>query len=166
VPQADNALARRHSDETGAALAELVIVAPLLLLVALLMIFFGRIESAQGDVGAAARAGAEAAVVQGNAAAAQSSASAAVTATLASDQVACPSPTVSTNVTNFVAGGSVTVSVTCVAQLSDVTAPGLPGQKTFSATATAPIDPYTAVSSGFSASAGSFGLLRSVGGMS
>jgi Flp pilus assembly protein TadG len=163
---ADNSLSRRHSDEAGQALAELVIVAPVLLLVALLMIFFGRIESAQGDVGAAARAGAEAAVVQGNAAAAQSSAAAAVTATLASDQMACPSPTVSTDVTNFVAGGSVTVTVTCVTQLSDVTAPGLPGTKTFTATATAPTDPYTAVTSGFSASAGTSGSVRSVGGLS
>ena len=162
---ADNPLSRRHSDEAGQALAELVIVAPLLLLVALLMIFFGRIESAQGDVEAAARAGAEAAVVQGNAAAAQSSAAAAVTATLASDQVACPSPAVSTNVTNFVSGGSVTVTVTCVAQLSDVTAPGLPGSKTFSATATAPIDPYS-VTNGFSASAGTSGSVRSMGGLS
>jgi Flp pilus assembly protein TadG len=163
---ADNPLSRRHSDEAGQALAELVIVAPLLLLVALLMIFFGRIESAQGDVEAAARAGAEAAVVQGNAAAAQSSAAAAVAATLASDHVACPSPAVSTDVTNFVSGGSVTVTVTCVAQLSDVTAPGLPGTKTFSATATAPIDPYTAVSSEFSASEGTAASVRSMGGLS
>ena len=59
--------AQRFGEE-GTALAELVIVAPLLLLVALLMIFFGRIESAQGDVEAAARAGVEAAVVQSNAA--------------------------------------------------------------------------------------------------
>ena len=47
--------AQRFGEE-GSALAELVIVAPLLMLVALLMIFFGRIESALGDVESAARA--------------------------------------------------------------------------------------------------------------
>ena len=77
-----------------------------------------------------------------------------------------PLPAVSTDVTNFVSGGSVTVTVTCVAQLSDVTAPGLPGTKTFSATATAPIDPYSVVTNGFSASAGTSGSARSMGGLS
>jgi Flp pilus assembly protein TadG len=139
----DNARSPRRWGEEGEALAELVIVVPLLLLVALLMIFFGRIESAQGDVEAAARAGAEAAVVQSSAAQAQSSAAQAVTATLGSEHVACPTPVVSTTVTNFVSGGSVRVEVTCVTQLSDVAAPGLPGTKTFSAVSTAPIDPYS-----------------------
>ncbi len=162
---ADSALSPRRCDDGGQALAELVIVLPMLLLVALLMIFFGRIESAQGDVEAAARAGAEAAVVQGNAALAQSSAAAAVTATLASDHVACPSPTVITNVTNFIPGGSVSVTVTCVANLSDVAAPGLPGAKTFSATSTAPVDPYTVITSGFSSSAEFSGSIRSMNGV-
>ena len=162
--QADNPVSPRRRDDEGQALAELVIVLPVLLLVALLMIFFGRIESAQGDVEAAARAGVEAAVVQGNAALAQSSAASAVTATLASDHVACPSPTVSTNVANFISGGSVSVMVTCVANLSDVAAPGIPGAKTLSATSTAPIDPYTAIASGYSSSEGFSGSNRSMGG--
>jgi Flp pilus assembly protein TadG len=144
----------RREDEQGSALAELVIIAPALLLVALLMIFFGRIESAQGDVEAAARAGVEAAVVQSSAPLAQSSATAAVTATLSSEHMACPTPEVTTDVSNFYSGGSVSVAVTCVARLSDVAAPGLPGARTLSATSTAPIDPYTTVSSGYAASLG------------
>ena len=150
----DSAPSPQRFGEEGTALAELVIVAPLLLLVALLMIFFGRIESAQGDVEAAARAGVEAAVVQSNAALAQSSASAAVTATLSSEHMACPSPIVTTNVTNFYSGGSVSVVVTCVSRLSDVAAPGIPGARTLSASSTAPIDPYT-VDSGYAVSLGS-----------
>jgi Flp pilus assembly protein TadG len=134
----------RRCDEQGSALAELVIIAPVLLLVALLMIFFGRIESAQGDVEAAARAGVEAAVVQSSPALAQSSATAAVTTTLSSEHMACPTPEVTTNVANFYSGGSVSVVVTCVARLSDVAAPGLPGARTLSATSTAPLDPYAA----------------------
>jgi Flp pilus assembly protein TadG len=158
----DNTRSSQRFGEEGTALAELVIVAPLLLLlVALLMIFFGRIESAQGDVEAAARAGAEAAVVQSSPALAQSSASAAVTATLSSEHIACPSPEVSTNVTNFYSGGSVSVVVTCVARLSDVAAPGIPGSKTLSASSTAPMDPYTA--SGYAASATSASAQRKGG---
>ena len=66
-----------------------------------------------------------------------------MTATLSSEHMACPSPEVSTNVTNFYSGGSVSVVVTCVARLSDVAAPGIPGSRTLSASSTAPMDPYT-----------------------
>ena len=159
----DSARSERRFGEEGTALAELVIIAPVLLLVALLMIFFGRIESAQGDVEAAARAGVEAAVVQSSPALAQSSASAAVTATLSSEHMACPSPEVSTNVTNFYSGGSVSVVVTCVARLSDVAAPGIPGSRTLSASSTAPMDPYTA--SGYAA-AGTHQSTQLTGGAS
>jgi Flp pilus assembly protein TadG len=159
----DSARSERRFGEEGTALAELVIIAPVLLLVALLMIFFGRIESAQGDVEAAARAGAEAAVVQSSPALAQSSASAAVTATLSSEHMACPSPEVSTNVTNFYSGGSVSVVVTCVARLSDVAAPGIPGSKTLSATSTAPMDPYTV---GGTAASGTLDSAQRTGGAS
>ena len=159
----DSARSERRFGEEGTALAELVIIAPVLLLVALLMIFFGRIESAQGDVEAAARAGVEAAVVQSSPALAQSSASAAVTATLSSEHMACPSPEVSTNVTNFYSGGSVSVVVTCVARLSDVAAPGIPGSRTLSASSTAPMDPYT--TSGYAA-AGTHESTQRTGGAS
>jgi Flp pilus assembly protein TadG len=159
----DSARSPQRFGEEGTALAELVIVAPLLLLVALLMIFFGRIESAQGDVEAAARAGVEAAVVQSSPALAQSSASAAVTATLSSEHMACPTPVVSTNVTNFYSGGSVSVVVTCVARLSDVAAPGIPGSRTLSASSTAPMDPYTV---GGTAASGTLDSAQRTGGAS
>ena len=151
---ADTSAGSGPNRESGQALAELVIVMPALLLVALLMVFFGRIESAQGDVEAAARAGAEAAAVQSTAGMAQSEAATSVTATLSSAGRACPNPTVTTDVADFVSGGRVTVTVTCAANLSDVVAPGLPGSKTFTATSTAPIDPYRAVSDRFTNSEG------------
>ena len=53
---------RAHSEE-GSAIAELVIVAPVLLIVIVLMVALGRVDSAQGDVESAARAGVQAAVV-------------------------------------------------------------------------------------------------------
>jgi Flp pilus assembly protein TadG len=132
--------------EEGQAIAELVIVAPVLLLVIVLMISLGRIDSAQGDVESAARAGVQAAVVQDNPSDAQAQAVAAVANTLGTAGLTCPSPQVSTNTSDFTPGGSVSVTVTCVTSLADVSVPGVPGTKTLSATSFAPIDPYRAVS--------------------
>jgi Flp pilus assembly protein TadG len=133
-------------EEEGQAIAELVIVAPVLLLVIVLMIGLGRFDSAQGDVEAAARAGVQAAVVQNNPNDAQAQAVAAVASTLGTTGLTCPSPQVSTDTSNFAPGGSVSVTVTCVTSLADVSIPGVPGTKTLSATSVAPVDPYRTVS--------------------
>jgi hypothetical protein len=77
--------------------------------------------------------------------------------------MACPSPEVSTNVTNFYSGGSVSVVVTCVARLSDVAAPGIPGSRTLSASSTAPMDPYTV---GGTAASGTLDSAQRTGGAS
>ena len=146
---ADSHSGARHRGargEEGQAIAELVIVAPVLMLVIVLMIAIGRIDSAQGDVQSAARAAAQAAVVQDNATDAQTQALAAVTSTLANTGLTCPAPQVSTDTSDFTAGGSVSVTVTCVTSLADVSVPGVPGTKTLSATSQAPIDPFRAVS--------------------
>jgi len=133
-------------EEEGQAIAELVIVTPVLLLAIVLMISLGRIDSAQGDVESAARAGVQAAVVQDNPSEAQVQAVAAVASTLGTAGLTCPSPQVSTNTSDFTPGGSVSVTVTCVTSLADASIPGMPGAKTLSATSFAPIDPYRAVS--------------------
>ena len=81
---------RRFRGDDGQAIAELVIVAPVLLLVIVLMVALGRIDSAQGDVESAARAGVQAAVVQADAADAQSEATSAATSTLTGAGLTCP----------------------------------------------------------------------------
>jgi hypothetical protein len=106
----------------------------------------GPVDSAQGDVESAARAAVQAAVVQSDPADAQAQAAEAVTSTLAGAGLTCPSPQVTTDTQNFVPGGLVSVTVTCVTSLADVTVPGVPGSKTLSATSTAHIDPFRAVS--------------------
>ena len=106
---------RIHGDD-GQAIAELVIVAPVLLLVIVLMVALGRIDSAQGDVESAARAGVQAAVVQADAADAQSEATSAATSTLTGAGLTCPTPQITTDTSNFVAGGRVSVTVTGRAQ--------------------------------------------------
>jgi hypothetical protein len=85
-------------------------------------------------------------VVQSDPADAQAQAAEAVTSTLAGAGLTCPSPQVTTDTQNFIPGGSVSVTVTCVTSLADVTVPGVPGSKTLSATSSAHIDPFRAVS--------------------
>jgi Flp pilus assembly protein TadG len=138
----------RIRGEEGQAIAELVIVVPVFLILIVLMVALGRVDSAQGDVESAARAGVQAAVVQADAAEAQSQAVAAVSSTLAGAGLTCPSPQITTDTSNFVAGGKVSVSVTCVTSLADVSVPGMPGSKTLSATSVAPIDQFRTITSG------------------
>jgi len=138
----------RARREDGQAVAELVIVAPLLLIVIVLMVALGRIDSAQGDVESAAQAGVQAAAVQADGAAAQRQAATVATATLAGAGLTCLAPQITTDTSHFVAGGSVSVSVTCVTSLADVSVPGMPGSKTLSARAVAPIDEFRSVGGG------------------
>jgi zona occludens toxin (predicted ATPase) len=124
----------------------MVSVTLLLFLVLLLTVFFGRIQSAQGNVEAAARAGAQAAAIQSGPSSVQSAAAAVANTTLASEHADCPSPLVSVDTSHFVAGGSVSVTITCVANLSNIASFGvIPGTKTFTASSTAPIDPYRTI---------------------
>ena len=139
---------RRVRGDEGQAIAELVIVAPVLLIIIVLMVALGRVDSAQGDVESAARAGVQAAVVQADAADAQTQATTAVTSTLAGAGLTCPAPQITTDTSNFVAGGTVSVSVTCVTSLADVSVPGVPGSKTLSATAVAHVDVFRTVGGG------------------
>ena len=138
---------RVRGDE-GQAIAELVVVAPVLLIIIVLMVALGRVDSAQGDVESAARAGVQAAVVQADAAEAQTQATSAVTSTLAGVGLTCPDPQITTDTSNFVAGGTVSVGVTCVTSLADVSVPGMPGSKTLSASAVAHIDEFRTVGGG------------------
>jgi Flp pilus assembly protein TadG len=135
----------RTRGEEGSAIAELVIVAPVLLIVIVLMIALGRVDSAQGDVESAARAGVQAAVVQADPADAESQGTTAAQASLAGAGLTCTAPQISVDTSNFVAGGWVSVTVTCVTSLADVSVPGVPGAKTLSATSTAHLDPFRAV---------------------
>jgi Flp pilus assembly protein TadG len=133
-----------HNEE-GSAIAELVIVAPVLLIVVVLMVALGRVDSAQGDVESAARAGVQAAVVAPDASDAQTQATAAAQSSLSGAGLTCTAPQISVDTSNFVAGGWVSVSVTCVTSLADVSVPGAPGAKTLSATSSAHLDPFRAV---------------------
>jgi len=122
--------------DRGSMSAEMVLVAPLLVLLVLLVVAGGRVALLQGEVEAAARDAVRAASVERSLPAAQAAARRTVDA-VTSDEVTCGE--VRTGGA-FVAGGQVDVDVTCSVPLRALVGLGLGQQATFSATASAPLE--------------------------
>jgi Flp pilus assembly protein TadG len=124
--------------------AELVVLAPVVLLFALMAIGLGRVEQARQELADAAQAGAEAASHVPTAGQATQAATDAATPAVAGQVHVCASPQVSVDTSAFEPGGTVRVTVACRVELSDLLVPGLPGSISLDATDGAPIDPYRA----------------------
>jgi Flp pilus assembly protein TadG len=135
----------RHPDR-GSSSVELAILAPALLAMILLAIGAMRVEVAGQSVDAAAHDAARAASISRNGADATVNAKAAANAALAQDGLVCGTLDVVVDVHEFDRGlgepGSVSATVTCVVDLSDVAIPGTPGTKTLTATYTSVLDQY------------------------
>jgi Flp pilus assembly protein TadG len=129
--------------ERGSAPVELVIITPALILFLLLYLGFGRISRAEQLVDDAAAQAARAATLNytspGQAAAAAQQAAAQA---LSAGGLACASDHVSVDTGEDHPGGSITVHLTCSADLAQAVAAGLPGSVTLTASATSPIDVY------------------------
>jgi Flp pilus assembly protein TadG len=139
-------MSRRPVDaDRGSLTVELVVLAPVLLVVALAVTSFGRVAEARQQVAEAARAGAEAASVQSDPASALADSDADAAVGTSDHARTCEARQVITDTSHFVPGGFVTVTVVCQVPLSDLSVPGMPGSATVRATSTAPIDPYRAV---------------------
>lgn len=121
---------------------ELVLVAPIMLVALLLVVGLGRMASARQEVDGAAADAARAASLERNTGLSVSAARSTAEATLADRGVSCAALSVSVDVSSYVPGGSVSVTVSCTAQLGDVALSGLPGSSTFTATAVVPIEIY------------------------
>jgi hypothetical protein len=134
-----------HPDERGSLTVELVVLTPVLMVVVLASLVFGRIVEAHQQVVEAARAGAEAAAVLPTVGTARWVGSINSMINLVGRTHTCAHADISIDTSHFVPGGYVTASVTCLVLLSDIGFPGLPGSTTVSASATAPIDPYRSV---------------------
>jgi Flp pilus assembly protein TadG len=135
----------RHTvGQTGSMTVELVVLAPVVVLFALVAIGLGRVEQARQELADAARAGAEAASVVSSSGQAPVAAANAAVPALADQAHVCASPTVNTDTSLFGPPGRVQVTVVCHVGLSDVL-PGVPGSISLQATQSAPVDPYRAV---------------------
>jgi Flp pilus assembly protein TadG len=132
-------------EDNGSLLVELVLLAPVLFVLALFIVALGRVSEARQEVVEAARAGAQsAAVLPSAASAAQGAVDSAVVGIFNGAQT-CNRPEITTDVSHFVPGGYVTVTVVCRVSLSDLSVPGVPGSTVIRASAIAPIDPYRSI---------------------
>ena len=131
---------RTDGDSREAGVADLAIVFPVFVVMLLLIAGFGRIGYSHQLVDQAAEAGARAAASDNLSADAQTDGTAAVTAALANAGVACQTPVIDVDVSQFQPGGVVAVTVSCTADLSSLALSGLPGSMTLTGTARAPLE--------------------------
>jgi Flp pilus assembly protein TadG len=141
----------RRDRAAGNAALELVILAPVVVLLIGLVIAAGRTSVANGSVAAAARDAARQASISRTPGAAMAAATSSARADLAREGLDCtPAPDVSVQVAgpntgfNAPVGQPATVSATvsCQVPLADLLLPGVPGSKLLTATFTSPLDPF------------------------
>ena len=134
-------------DDRGNAPLELVLIAPIILILIGLIIAAGRTSIAQGAVDAAARAAARQASIAPTEGVAEQAALSGAMAALRSDGLDCR-PTVFLPGLGVAFGtqpgqpAQVHAHVVCVVRLSDLVVPGVPGSIRLTATFTSPLDPY------------------------
>ena len=129
-------------DDRGSVAVETAVVAPALVVLLLLVVFAGRVAQAAGDVRRAAAEGARAASLAQYPEEATAAAVDVVAANLATSDVGCADLETTVDTTAFAPGGAVTVTVRCVASMTDVALLGVPGERVFSAQSVEVIDRY------------------------
>ncbi len=138
-------LPQRIHDERGSIAVEVAVIAPALLFLMLLVVFAGKVSEADGNVERAASDAARAASLRQHPGDATTDAQETAAENLAAAGVPCLSLTTTVDTENFDPGGTVTVTVRCEASMADVTLLGVPGRRTFTATAVEVIDTYRAI---------------------
>lgn len=133
-------------NERGSATVEAVIGVPAFLLLTTLVVLGGRIAIATQAVQAAASDAARAASIARTAATARGDATTAARHSLANQDLACTTTSVTLDTRAFAAPigtpGQVHATVTCALPLGDLGVPGLAGTKTITATMSSPLDTY------------------------
>lgn len=124
--------------ERGSMSVEMIVLVPVLLLIVMIAVAGGRLVSAEGMVQAAARDAARAASIERSA----GEADAAARRSLAAADTANAQCSGGVDVGGFGRGGTVTVTVRCRVELSDLGLVFLPGATTVSASSTAPVDTW------------------------
>jgi hypothetical protein len=130
--------------QAGSMTVELVLLAPVVVLFAMVAVGLGRVEQARQELVDAAHAGAEAASVASPGQAPVVAANVAWPVVAQQSHV-CDNPSVATDTSTFGPPGRVEVTVACRVALSDLLIPGMPGFISLQATQSAPVDPYRAV---------------------
>lgn len=134
------------SRERGtAASVEAVVILPALLLFVGLLLSFARLVLADQHINAAAATAARAAALERTVPAAERAADQALSLALAERDIACRSMGTVVDAAGVARAlgesATVSVSVTCAVELSDISLPGIPGTVSVTATRDAPVDP-------------------------
>jgi Flp pilus assembly protein TadG len=130
------------ADGRGSATLELALATPLLVMLLLLAVAFGRLATARADLDGAARAAARAASLTRDPASATRAAHQMTSATLGQRPITCRHLTVTTDTHQFTAGGWVAVDVTCTVDLADLSLLRLPGARTLHSRFVEPLDVF------------------------
>ena len=126
----------KRRDERGSMAVEVVILAPVLLMFAMLVVAGGRYVNVEGDIQAAARDGARAASFEDTRAAAEQAARSTVAASLDGSDCAVSFGA------DWRPDGAVSVRLTCQVPYDDLGLIGLPGQVSVDAESHVRLDPY------------------------
>lgn len=133
-------------DERGSASVEAAVGVPAFVLFVGLIIFGGRTATTYQSVETAAAYAARAASIERTAGSAKTNAVSAATTSLSNQGVHCLDVDVTVDASQFsrTVGETATVSVTvhCRLDLSDLSVPGVPGSRLIEATMTSPIDTW------------------------
>jgi Flp pilus assembly protein TadG len=132
----------RLSEERGAATTELVLVTPLLIVLLLFVALAGRLALVRGDIEGAARDAARAASLARSPSAAAEAARDAAAANLSRSGTPCGQLDVQPDTSDFRAGGTVSVDVTCHVPLGDLILLRVPATRSVQATAVEVLDVY------------------------
>lgn len=138
--------ARRLCSDEGSVAIEAAIVLPTLIMFLCLAIAGGRIVTSGSKIDSAAEDAAREASIHRTAATAQSAARSAAAQSLSDQGITCASTSVTINTGGLSVPvgqvGTVSVTVTCTVNLSDLLLPGVPGAKTLTSTATSVVDQF------------------------
>lgn len=132
----------RPVGDAGSAALELVLVTPLLILVLLTVVALGRLADARLVVADAAHQAARAASLARTDSHARNDAQQAAGTALKEARSACTAPRVTVDTGGLEPGSSTSATVTCTADLSDLTHLALPGSVQVTGTAHSPVDRY------------------------
>lgn len=128
--------------EDGLAALEMAILAPVIVVMLLLVVGFGRVTHGRQLVDQAAAAAARAAALANDPGSAAAAARQAAADTLHLAGMSCTGMSVEVDTSAFGPGGAVGARVRCTADLSGLALAGLPGRVTVTAAATAPLETY------------------------
>ena len=133
---------QRLRDERGSIAVEVAVIAPALVFLMLLVVYAGKVSEADGNVERAASDAARAASLRQDPGDATTDAQDTAASNLTAAGVPCHTLTTTVDTHDFAPGGTVSVTVRCEASMNDVTLLGVPGRRTFTATAVEVIDTY------------------------